>query len=40
MSKILEQLFTEKFRPKKVEDIILAPRIKSAIGQGVIQQHL
>jgi DNA polymerase III delta prime subunit len=40
MSKILEQLFTEKFRPKKIEDIILAPRIKSAIGQGVIQQHL
>ncbi len=40
MSAILEQLFTEKFRPKRVEDIILAPRIKSAIGQGVIQQHL
>lgn len=40
MSKALEQLFTEKFRPKKVEDIILAPRIKSAIGQNKISQHL
>jgi DNA polymerase III delta prime subunit len=40
MSKVLEQLFTEKFRPKKVEDIILAPRIKSALGDGDVQQHL
>ncbi len=40
MSNALEQLFTEKFRPKKVEDIILAPRIKNAIGQDKIQQHL
>lgn len=40
MSRALEQLFTEKFRPKNVEDIILAPRIKSALGQGDVQQHL
>ena len=40
MSKVIEQLFTEKYRPKQVQDIILAPRIKSAIGEGDIQQHL
>ena len=40
MSKAIEQLFTERFRPKKIEDVILAPRIKSALGEGDVQQHL
>lgn len=40
MSRAIEQLFTEKYRPKQVQDIILAPRIKTAIGSGDVQQHL
>ena len=40
MSRAIEQLFTEKYRPKAVEDIILAPRIKTAIAGGDVQQHL
>ena len=37
---IVNQLLTEKVRPRKLEHIILSKRIKSSIGKGDLSQHM
>ncbi len=40
MSRALEALFTEKFRPKQLDDVILTNRVRSSFGDGDIHQNL
>lgn len=40
MARALEQLFTEKFRPKNLDDVILTKRTRNAFGNGDVQQNL
>lgn len=37
---VVNKLFTEKFRPKKLEHLIVPPRIKSELGKGLVQNLL
>lgn len=39
MSKAIEQLFTERFRPKVLDDIILSSRVRSCFGDGTLHQN-
>lgn len=36
---MIDQLFTEKYRPKNLETVILPERIRKAIGSGNLQQN-
>lgn len=40
MSKIKEKLYWEKYRPQKLESMILLPRIKAVIGNGLSSNML
>ena len=35
----MSQLFTERYRPKTLEQMILPSRIRSSIGQGELHQN-
>jgi replication-associated recombination protein RarA len=36
---MIDQLFTEKFRPKTLKDIILPERIRKELGDGKLHQN-
>lgn len=40
MSNTVKELFTEKFRPKKLSQLIAPPRIKNELSKGLIQNLL
>jgi len=40
MSNIISELFTEKFRPKNLEQLIAPPRVKQELAKGLIQNLL
>ena len=40
MSSIISQLFTEKFRPKSLNQLIASPRVKDELNKGLVQNLL
>jgi replication factor C small subunit len=37
---MIQELFTEKYRPKTLDQLILPTRIRKALGNGELHQHL
>ena len=37
---VINELFTERFRPKNLDSIILNKRISDIVGDGNISQHM